>query len=83
MAVSTGAEAVMRLPAGISVVTAGAASGVAEDEEAAAAPAAAALSCSPSTGAASSASFFDFSLGLKREVTRDERRRPSLAYEGG
>lgn len=64
-----GAEAVIKEPAGISVVTEGAASDVADGV----------TSFSVSVGATSSDSFFDFSFdGERSEITRAERRRPSL-----
>lgn len=75
-----GVEAVIREPAGISVVTEGAASEVADGPAvSSAASAAVVASLLVSAGAASSASFLDFSFeGERREMTRAERRRPSL-----
>lgn len=70
----------MREPAGISVVTEGAASEVAEG--AAEVPGTVDALFSASEGVTSSASFLDFSFeGERREMTRAERRRPSLAYQ--
>lgn len=70
-----GVEAVIKEPAGISVVTEGASSEVADGFASVAV-----ASEEVSAGAESSESFFDFSLdGDRSEVMRADRRRPSLA----
>lgn len=75
-----GVEAVIKDPAGISVVTEGASSEVAEGVTLSALTVLDSPSVVVSDGATSSDSFFDFSLdGERREMTRADRRRPSLA----